>query len=204
MDTAVGDFVRGDILIKGKKIAAIAPDLGAAATGGNAIVVEAADRIVIPGMVDCHRHAWEGQLRGIIPNSATIGDYMGATHRGFAPFYQPEDMYVGNLATAIGCLDAGITCVIDNSHNARSQTHSDAAIQAVVQFRHTRGPRFGRSDLRRMGPWVAAGFRAADEAVLLVRRSTCDVPAVLAWTGPRKIGKLPSVSGFGSRSTAPV
>jgi cytosine/adenosine deaminase-related metal-dependent hydrolase len=130
MDAKVGDFARGDILIEGKTIAAVGPDLGAASAGGNAIVIEAADRIVIPGMIDCHRHAWEGQLRGIIPNSVNIGDYMGATHRGFAPFYQPEDMYVGNLATALGCIDAGITCVIDNSHNARSPRHSDAAIQA--------------------------------------------------------------------------
>src|SRR4051812_37500863 len=30
MDTKVGDFARGDILIEGKKIAAIGPDLGAA------------------------------------------------------------------------------------------------------------------------------------------------------------------------------
>ena len=130
MDAKVGDFARGDILIEGKKIAAVGADLSAASAGADTIVIEAADRVIIPGMVDCHRHSWEGQLRGIIPNSATIGDYMGATHRGFAPFYQPEDMYVGNLATALGCLDAGITCVIDNSHNARSPAHSDAAIQA--------------------------------------------------------------------------
>ena len=83
-------------------------------------------------MVDCHRHAWEGQIRGVIPNSATIGDSMGATHRGFAPFYHPDDMYVGNLLTALGCIDAGITCFIDNSHNSRSSAHSDAAVQALL------------------------------------------------------------------------
>ena len=40
-------------------------------------------------------------------------------------------MYVGNMVTALGCIDAGITCIIDNSHNARSAAHSDAAIQAL-------------------------------------------------------------------------
>src|SRR5262249_30072563 len=132
MDPAVGDFVRGDLLIEGKKILAVSAELGAAAQGGNAIVVDARDTILIPGMVDCHRHSWEGQIRGIIPNSSTIGDYMGATHRGFAPFYRPDDMYVGNLATALGCIDAGITCFIDNSHNSRSAAHSDAAVQALI------------------------------------------------------------------------
>src|SRR5262249_7170915 len=33
---------------------------------------------------------------------------------------------------ALGCIDAGITCIIDNSHNSRSAEHSDAAIQALL------------------------------------------------------------------------
>src|SRR5262249_15779069 len=45
--------------------------------------------------------------------------------------YRLQDMYIGNLVTALGCIDAGITCVIDNSHNSRSMAHSDAAIQAL-------------------------------------------------------------------------
>jgi cytosine/adenosine deaminase-related metal-dependent hydrolase len=73
---------------------------------------------------------------------------MGATHRGFAPFYQPEDMYVGNLTTALGCIDAGITCFIDNSHNSRSAAHSDAAVKALfdsgIRAVHASGaPTFG-------------------------------------------------------------
>src|SRR5258706_8804525 len=41
-------------------------------------------------------------------------------------------MYVGGMITALGCIDAGITCVIDNSHNARSAAHSDAAVEALL------------------------------------------------------------------------
>src|SRR5258706_10965400 len=41
-------------------------------------------------------------------------------------------MYVGGMITALGCIDAGISCVIDNSHNARSAGHSDAAIEALL------------------------------------------------------------------------
>ena len=85
MDPTVGDFAQGDVLIEGKKISAIGRNLDAAGQDANAIVVDATDSILIPGLIDCHRHAWEGQIRGIIPNSATIGEYMGATHRGFAP-----------------------------------------------------------------------------------------------------------------------
>ena len=34
--------------------------------------------------------------------------------------------------TALGCIDAGITCIVDNSHNSRSAAHSDAAVQALI------------------------------------------------------------------------
>ena len=128
MDPAVGDFVEGDILIQGKKIAAVGTSLKA--SGPALRVIDASNTILIPGFVDCHRHSWEGVLRRIIPNG-DIAKYTATTHQGFAPFYRPHDMYVGNLITALGCIDAGITCIIDNSHNSRSAAHSDAAVQAL-------------------------------------------------------------------------
>jgi cytosine/adenosine deaminase-related metal-dependent hydrolase len=127
MDPKVGDFVKGDVLIQGKKVASVGADLKASA---QTQVIDATNTIVIPGFVDAHRHSWEGQLRRIIPSGA-INEYMATTHQGFARYYRPHDMYVGNLITALGCIDAGITCIIDNSHNARSAAHSDAAIQAL-------------------------------------------------------------------------
>jgi 5-methylthioadenosine/S-adenosylhomocysteine deaminase len=132
MDPAIGDFAKADLLIEGKRIAAIHPDLNAAAHDGNAIVIDAARTILIPGMIDCHRHAWEGQLRGLIPDSSTIGQYMDGTHRDFAPHYRPQDMYAGNFITALGCIDAGITTMIDCSHNSRSAAHSDAAVRGLI------------------------------------------------------------------------
>jgi 5-methylthioadenosine/S-adenosylhomocysteine deaminase len=129
LDRQVGDLARGDVLIQGKRIAAVAPDIAAA----DATVIDAANAIVIPGFVDAHRHSWEGQLRRINPNAATLAAYSAATHLSFATFYRPRDMYVGNLVTALGCIDAGITCVIDNSHNARSAAHSDEAIRALAE-----------------------------------------------------------------------
>jgi 5-methylthioadenosine/S-adenosylhomocysteine deaminase len=130
MDQTVGDFVSGDLLIEGKKIVGVAAS-GQLKAPPNAQVIDATNTIVIPGFVDAHRHSWEGQLRRIIPDGA-IGEYMATTHNGFARYYRPHDHYVGNLITALGCIDAGITCVIDNSHNSRSAAHSDAAVQALI------------------------------------------------------------------------
>ena len=128
MDPKVGDFARGDVLIDGKKIVSVGDQVKAPP---QAQVIDATNTIIIPGFVDAHRHSWEGQLRRIIPDGA-IAEYMATTHNGFARYYRPHDIYAGNLITALGCIDAGITCVIDNSHNSRSAAHSDAAVQALI------------------------------------------------------------------------
>ena len=128
MDAIVGDLAKGDVLIEGTKITAVAPSINAAGSQ----TIDAANMILIPGLVDCHRHSWEGQLRRINPNAPTLADYSNATHLSFATHYRPQDMYVGNMITALGCVDSGVTCIIDNSHNARSGAHSDAAIEALM------------------------------------------------------------------------
>jgi cytosine/adenosine deaminase-related metal-dependent hydrolase len=150
MDPAVPDLVKGDVLIQGKKIAAVGADLGAAASGGKTVLVDASGTIVIPGLVDCHQHSWEGALRNIIPDGR-IAEYTATTHQGFGPYYRPHDNYVGNLVIMLDAIDAGTTCVIDNSHNSRSAAHSDACIQALfdsgIRAVHASGaPQFGTWD----------------------------------------------------------
>jgi 5-methylthioadenosine/S-adenosylhomocysteine deaminase len=128
MDGTLGNIAKGDLLIDGKKIVAVGGDIHAA----GAQVIDASNAILIPGFVDAHRHSWEGQLRRINPNAATLDAYSAATHLSFAKAYRPEDMYAGNLITALGCIDSGITCIIDNSHNSRSAAHSDMAVRALM------------------------------------------------------------------------
>lgn len=124
-----GEFV-GDILIAGDKIEALGPGL-AARLDGNAIVVDLAGSIVIPGLVDSHVHAWESQLCGIAPD-ASFGDYMALTHGKIAKAYRPEDIAIAERLAAAHALNAGTTTIIDNSHNSRSADHSDAAIEALL------------------------------------------------------------------------
>ena len=128
MDENVGNFERGDILITGATITAVGQYLNAE----GAHVIDATNMIAMPGMVDSHRHSWEGQLRRINPNATCLDDYSNATHLSFAKYYRPSDIYVGNLLTALGAIDAGITTIIDNSHNSRTAAHSDAAVEALL------------------------------------------------------------------------
>jgi 5-methylthioadenosine/S-adenosylhomocysteine deaminase len=189
MDAKVGDLVKGDLLIEGGKISVIAPEINAA----DAQVIDALDTIIVPGLVDCHRHSWEGQLRRINPNSPTLADYMNATHLSFAKFYRPQDHYVGNYLTAMGCIDAGVTCVIDNSHNSRSAAHSDAAVEALfdsgIRAVHASGPP-GAGDWDHQWPadlerLQKKYFSSADQLVTLRMFSG---PIRENWAVARKLG----------------
>ena len=80
-------------------------------------------------MHDTHRHSWQNQMRRMFPDTDLDG-YVGHLHVNMAPHYRPEDMYAGNLISALGAIDSGVTCVLDFSHNARSQEHSNASVEA--------------------------------------------------------------------------
>ncbi len=129
VDPSVGDLTCGDVLVHGDTIAAVGPDLMAQA--GDAEVLDAAGLTAVPGFVDSHVHAWEGQLRGLAPVTDFAG-YLGLTAFGHGPRYRPDDVYAGTLATALTALDAGITTIVDNSHNALTPDHSEAAVRALL------------------------------------------------------------------------
>jgi cytosine/adenosine deaminase-related metal-dependent hydrolase len=129
MDADIGDLAAGDVLIRGSVIEAVGADLAARASQAGAVSIDMAGMIVMPGMVDGHRHCWQNQLRHLICD-AEIDEYIAMTHGSTALNYRPEDMYAGDLVTLLGAIDSGITCVLDFSHNSRSRAHSDAVFAA--------------------------------------------------------------------------
>src|SRR5438094_477195 len=56
------------------------------------------------------------------------GCALGASARNA---YRPEDVYVGDLLSAWGAINAGITTLLDWSHISNSPEHSDAAVQGL-------------------------------------------------------------------------
>jgi cytosine/adenosine deaminase-related metal-dependent hydrolase len=73
-------------------------------------------------------------------------------------------VYVGNLITSLQCLDAGVTTILDNSHNARTADHSNAAVEALfdagIRAVHAFGaPRAGTWDQQ----WPRDIMRLRDE-----------------------------------------
>jgi cytosine/adenosine deaminase-related metal-dependent hydrolase len=129
LDPAVGDFEHADVLIEGDRILAVGPNLA----NGSAEVIDASTMVVMPGFVDTHRHIWEGLLRNIGTDVPLEGrsSYISFVLHKLAPAFRPEDAYVGNLVSALGAIDAGITTLLDWSHIQGSPAHTDAVIQAL-------------------------------------------------------------------------
>lgn len=131
MDPQLGNLPRGDVLIEDSKIAAVGPSLEVP----DAEVIDASDTVVMPGFIDTHRHMWEGILRNIGVDVPLEGDasYLTFILGTLAPAYRPQDVYAGNLVTAVGALNAGITTMLDWSHIQASPDHTEAAISALKE-----------------------------------------------------------------------
>lgn len=129
LDPNVGDFATADVLVERDRIVEVGPGLAAA----DAEVIDASGMIVMPGFVDTHRHIWEGLLRNIGTDVPLEGrsSYISFVLHKLAPAYRPEDAYIGNLVSALGAIDAGITTLLDWSHIQGSPAHTDAVIQAL-------------------------------------------------------------------------
>ncbi|MFP5331923.1 MAG: amidohydrolase family protein [Acidimicrobiia bacterium] len=129
MDPALGDLEIGDVLVQDGKIVQVAANIEAPATE----VVDARNMIVMPGFVDTHRHIWEGVLRNIGTDVPLEGrtSYISFVLHKLAPAFRPEDAYAGNLVSALGALDAGVTTLLDWSHIQGSPAHTDAVCQAL-------------------------------------------------------------------------
>jgi len=129
MDPKLGNLRNADVLIEGTKILAVGQNLNS----NGAELIDASNMIVMPGFIDTHRHIWEGLLRNVgadVPLEGREG-YIRFVLGKFAPAYRPQDAYTGNLVSALGALDAGITTLLDWSHIQGSPEHTDAVIKAL-------------------------------------------------------------------------
>jgi cytosine/adenosine deaminase-related metal-dependent hydrolase len=130
VDPNLGDLIDGDVLIRDGVIAEVGSQLGASTP--DAEVFDAQGRLVIPGLVDTHRHVWQGAIGGFTPQMTGAG-YEPAVLRGIAPRHTPDDIYAGTLWGALQALDAGITTIGDWAHNLQSAAHADANLRGLQE-----------------------------------------------------------------------
>jgi cytosine/adenosine deaminase-related metal-dependent hydrolase len=129
LDPKVGDFAPGDVLIEDGKIREVRPNIDASADA--AVIVDASNRILIPGFVDTHSHSYQGLLRSSLANGLVDPDYNRDVQNKLTPAYTPQDVYIGVLITALGFIDMGTTAIVDLSQISHTPEHSDACIRAL-------------------------------------------------------------------------
>jgi guanine deaminase len=105
--------IRADISIVGDTIASVDPcDAGGPRAASADIVIDATDRLILPGLVNAHYHSHDALLKGCfetIPRETWLLNAL-------PPNYKPRslaELRARTLLGAVECLRAGITVVQD-------------------------------------------------------------------------------------------
>ena len=118
-----------DVLVVDGVIKEIGPKIAAP---DNALTIDAKGGIVMPGMIDTHRHMWQTAMRAYGADW-TLSQYFVWYYLEHGRKFRPQDIYAGNLLSAIEAIDAGVTTSVDWSHGLQTTEHADAAVDALEE-----------------------------------------------------------------------
>ncbi|RBY90834.1 amidohydrolase family protein [Blastococcus sp. TF02A-26] len=127
MDDAGSVLVGADVLVVDGRIAAVGTALD---VPEGTQEIDASGGIVMPGMIDTHRHMWQTAMRGYGADW-TLTQYFVWYYLEHGKKFRPQDIAAGNRLAAIESLDAGVTTTVDWSHNLQSVEHAEAALDAL-------------------------------------------------------------------------
>ncbi|HEU4511645.1 MAG TPA: amidohydrolase family protein [Nocardioidaceae bacterium] len=127
MDSRKTVLTGADVLIRDGRIEAVGPQLD---VPEGTVEIDATDGIVMPGMIDTHRHMWQTAMRGYGADW-TLTQYFVWYYLEHGKTFRPQDIYAGNLLSAVEALDAGVTTTVDWSHGLQTTEHAEAAVDAL-------------------------------------------------------------------------
>ena len=119
-----------DVLLVEDRIEAIGPNLQ---VPDGTVEIDAGGGIVMPGMIDTHRHMWQTAMRGYGADW-TLTQYFVWNYLEHGIKFRPQDIYAGNLLSAIEAVDAGVTTSVDWSHGLSTIDHAEAAVDALQEI----------------------------------------------------------------------
>jgi 5-methylthioadenosine/S-adenosylhomocysteine deaminase len=138
LDSNSGKADRRDLLIEDGKIADIGAPGSLAATVARQY--DASDRLIIPGLINCHTHGHANLMKGVADSwtleaSLTHGPWLAGTR-------DPEMIYLSTLLGAIDMLSKGCTACFDLVYEfprptkegflAAARAYADAGMRAVL------------------------------------------------------------------------
>jgi 5-methylthioadenosine/S-adenosylhomocysteine deaminase len=153
-----------DVLIEDGRIAAVGANLPAPA---GATVLDATDRIVLPGFVDTHRHVWQAVLRSIAVDM-DLPAYFTLVRQQLGPRFRPEDVRAANTLGALECLDAGVTTVQDFAYARADRVTPDGYVAGESDFDYAEAAFDG---LRTAGVRAVFGYLLTPQDTAAVRRA---------------------------------
>lgn len=127
MDDARTVLTHADVLVVDDRIAAIGAALD---VPDGTQEIDASGGIVMPGMIDTHRHMWQTAMRGYGADW-TLTQYFVWYYLEHGKAFRPEDIHAGNLLSAWDALEAGVTTTVDWSHGLQTVDHAEAAVSAL-------------------------------------------------------------------------
>ena len=129
MDVVLGDLSDGAVLVEDGVIKAV----GRVADFANvdAELIDAGGGVIMPGMIDTHRHTCAAILRGIAADQSLLQLISNAFSRYFPPM-SAEDLYTTCFVGALEALDNGVTTVLDCCEVCKSFEYAEANMQALV------------------------------------------------------------------------
>jgi 5-methylthioadenosine/S-adenosylhomocysteine deaminase len=160
LDPTLGTLREGDLLIEDGTIVAVAPRLQA-----DAETIDAAGAIVMPGLIDAHRHLWYEIVRGMAMDSS-LQALHGTIWATLAVRFTPEDVYLATRAAIVAALDNGITTVLDWCHVINTPEHGEAAVRAHRELPIRTVFAYGTSMRRKLDELEGAGTEATAAAEL--------------------------------------
>lgn len=124
MDAVIGDLTVGDVEIRDGRIAAVGESLDAP----GAEIIDAGDKLVLPGLVETHWHIWTTLLRSMAADQGYF-----PVSRSMGSFYEPGDMVAATRLAVAEAIHSGITFVHDWCHNVRGPEYAEAVLEALTE-----------------------------------------------------------------------
>lgn len=133
MDEQLGQIPNGAVLIKNSVIVAVANSIAELPEHPSTTeMIDAQGGIVMPGMIDTHRHNWLSLVRGISANES-LPEFLMNTFYAYGAVFTAEDMRAAILAGAVEAINAGTTTIFDVVDCINTPEHATAAIESLKE-----------------------------------------------------------------------
>jgi 5-methylthioadenosine/S-adenosylhomocysteine deaminase len=134
---------QADILIRDGLITTVAPRI----EPGDGDVIEAREKIIIPGLINAHTHSNQALEKGLCDRYPLDAWMVIASYGGASAELNPRDLYVSAMIGAIEMIRTGSTSVLDmprvdlasfaQGSDAIMQAYSDVGLRAAVAVSYT-------------------------------------------------------------------